>query len=72
MKTLESNSKIHIEKYMWILTFQKITKITTFINNDILNMNFSLHFDHATSDKILLLLFLITQDLWVHLQLFRD
>jgi hypothetical protein len=53
MKTLESTQKIHIEKYLWILTFQKNTQMAIFINNYILNKNFSLHFDHTTCGKVL-------------------
>jgi hypothetical protein len=51
MKTLKSNSKI--EKYLWILTFQKNIQMVFFNNNDILNKNFSLHFDYTTCGKVL-------------------
>jgi hypothetical protein len=43
----------HIEKYLWILTFQKSTQMATFINNDNFNKNFNLQFDHKTCGKIL-------------------
>jgi hypothetical protein len=47
MKTLD------IEKYLWILTFQKSTQMATFINNDIFNKKISLHFYHTTCGKVL-------------------
>jgi len=53
-KHLNQTQKIHIEKYFWILTFQKSIQMPTFINNDILYKNFSFHFDHTTRDKVLL------------------
>ncbi len=39
LKHLNQTQKIHIEKYLWILTFQKNIQRATFINNDILNKN---------------------------------
>jgi hypothetical protein len=35
------------------MTFQKSIQMATFINNDILNKNFGLHFDHITCGKVL-------------------
>jgi hypothetical protein len=57
---------------LWILTFQKSVQMDIFINNDILSKNFCFHFDHITCGKYYQTNNLITQDLWVHLQLFKN
>jgi hypothetical protein len=62
METLESNSK---NTYWKIFVNSNLPKMVTFINIDILNKNFNLHFDHTTYGKV-------AQDLWIHLQLFRE
>jgi len=54
MKTIESNSKNTYWKVLVNFDLPKKYSIATFINNDILNKNFSFHFDHVTCGKVLL------------------
>jgi hypothetical protein len=63
---------MHIEKYLWILTFQKTTQMATFYNNNILNKKFIFHFIIQLMAKYYQANNLITQDLWIHLQLVKD
>ncbi len=49
---MNQTQKIHIEKCLWILNFQKSTQMATLINNDIFNKKISLHFDHTTCAKV--------------------
>ncbi len=52
-KHLNQIQKIHIEKHLWILTFQKSIQMATCINNDIFNKKINLHFDQTTCGKVL-------------------
>jgi hypothetical protein len=53
MKTLESNSKNTYWKVLVNFDLPKSTQMAFFINNDIFNKNFNLHFDHTTCGKVL-------------------
>ncbi len=64
---MNQTQNIHIEKYLWIMTFQKKIQLPTFIKNDIFNKILVSILIIQLVAKYYQTNNLITQDLWVHL-----